>query len=117
MKHRILIIIAIFMLNCSHDSDLDIPKEESQSILHQSKPKNKIENNKSEGYEYKKKDALITNYNVIKKLTAYGRINPETKIKIKTSFGSIKIKLYDDTPLHRANFIMLIKKKYLLSYK
>ena len=100
------------MLNCSRNSNLDAPAEQSQLILHQSKPEIEIEKDKSKGTEFKKKDALITNYNVIKKLTAYGRINPETKIKIRTSFGSIKIKLYEDTPLHRANFIMLIKKKY-----
>jgi peptidylprolyl isomerase len=35
--------------------------------------------------------------------------NKETIIEIKTEFGDIKIKLYDETPLHKANFIKLIK--------
>jgi peptidyl-prolyl cis-trans isomerase B (cyclophilin B) len=34
---------------------------------------------------------------------------PETKVLIKTSEGSITVKLYNDTPLHRDNFIKLIK--------
>lgn len=33
----------------------------------------------------------------------------ETKVKIETEFGVIKIKLYNETPLHRDNFIKLIK--------
>ena len=31
---------------------------------------------------------------------------------IETELGSIKIKLYDETPLHRDNFIKLVKEKY-----
>jgi peptidyl-prolyl cis-trans isomerase B (cyclophilin B) len=34
---------------------------------------------------------------------------PETICLIKTSMGDIKIKLYNDTPLHRDNFIKVIK--------
>jgi len=33
-------------------------------------------------------------------------------IEIKTRFGSIKIKLYDETPLHRDNFIKLAKEGF-----
>ena len=36
----------------------------------------------------------------------------ETLVLIHTNIGDIKIKLYDDTPLHRDNFIKLIKQKY-----
>lgn len=35
--------------------------------------------------------------------------NNNTIISIKTSLGDIKIKLYDSTPVHRDNFIKLIK--------
>lgn len=42
-------------------------------------------------------------------LTQYGKENPENEVLIETSFGNMKLKLYDDTPLHRANFIKLIK--------
>jgi cyclophilin family peptidyl-prolyl cis-trans isomerase len=31
---------------------------------------------------------------------------------IETELGSMKIKLYDETPLHRDNFIKLVKEKY-----
>ncbi len=55
---------------------------------------------------------LITNKNVVDFLTEYGKNNPENKVRITTQHGSIEIELYRDTPLHRANFIYLIKQKY-----
>ena len=38
--------------------------------------------------------------------------NENTLISIKTTLGDIKIKLYDDTPIHRDNFIKLIDSKF-----
>jgi len=44
---------------------------------------------------------------------SYCQGNPnETKVMIVTDFGVIKIKLYDETPLHRDNFIKLVKAHY-----
>ena len=54
----------------------------------------------------------ITNENVVSFLTKYGEENPEAKVKISTRFGDIFIELYKDTPLHRANFVYLVKQKY-----
>lgn len=45
-------------------------------------------------------------------LKTYGEENPETNVRIKTRFGNIEVVLYEDTPLHRANFIMLVKNAY-----
>jgi len=45
-------------------------------------------------------------------LTEYGKENPENEIVIKTVGGDITVKLYDKTPLHRANFIRLVKSDY-----
>jgi len=45
-------------------------------------------------------------------LKKYGKENLETKVRIKTRFGNIEIELFKDTPLHRANFIMLVKNEY-----
>ena len=42
-------------------------------------------------------------------LLAYGKKNPETGVVIETPMGVIKLRLFEDTPLHRANFIRLIK--------
>ncbi len=54
----------------------------------------------------------INRRNTVAFLTAYGKENPETKILIETRLGNIKIKLYRDTPLHRASFIFLTKTGY-----
>ncbi|RFN58034.1 peptidylprolyl isomerase [Marixanthomonas ophiurae] len=54
----------------------------------------------------------ITQENLVEFLTKYGKDNPETKVKIATRLGDIVIDLYEDTPLHRANFIYLVKQGY-----
>ena len=48
-------------------------------------------------------------------LTEFGKQNPENKVIIKTKFGNISLRLYEDTPLHRANFIFLTKINYFNS--
>ena len=60
----------------------------------------------------KKDVVLITNQNKLQVLTEYGKQNPEKKVMIETGFGNITIRLYDETPLHRANFVKLIKDGY-----
>ena len=59
-----------------------------------------------------KSNLLINNKNVKEKLFEFGLKNPEELIVINTKFGQIKIRLYKQTPLHRANFIMLAKKNF-----
>ncbi|MDX1542705.1 MAG: peptidylprolyl isomerase, partial [Christiangramia sp.] len=54
----------------------------------------------------------IAQEELIPTLTEYGKKNPETRVRIKTKFGNIDVQLYRDTPLHRANFIMLVKNDY-----
>lgn len=51
----------------------------------------------------------ITNGNLTEVLSRYGKENPETEVLIETDFGNMRIRLYEDTPLHRANFVKLIK--------
>lgn len=55
---------------------------------------------------------LITQENVVDFLIEYGKNNPETGVRISTTYGEIDIQLFEDTPLHRANFIYLVKQKY-----
>ncbi|HYG04010.1 MAG TPA: peptidylprolyl isomerase [Chryseosolibacter sp.] len=51
----------------------------------------------------------VTNENVKDVLTTYFSKNPERNVTIETDYGVMKITLYDDTPLHTANFIKHIK--------
>lgn len=57
----------------------------------------------------KEKGPVINQQNVIEVLTKYGAENPENEVIIETSYGTMKLKLYSETPLHRANFVKLIK--------
>ncbi|WP_299256864.1 peptidylprolyl isomerase [uncultured Aquimarina sp.] len=54
----------------------------------------------------------LTNKNMKSFLLEYGKENPETLVRINTKFGDIHIRLYKESPLHRANFIYLVKQKY-----
>ena len=55
---------------------------------------------------------LISDNNVIERLTDFGNKNLETIVDIYTSKGKIRVKLFKDTPLHRANFLLLVKSGY-----
>ena len=54
----------------------------------------------------------ISNKNAKAFLTTYGNENPETKVLITTQVGAIELELFNDAPLHRANFIYLVKQGY-----
>ncbi len=54
----------------------------------------------------------LTSENAVSFLTEYGEENPETQVRIGTRFGAIELELFEDTPLHRANFIYLVKRGY-----
>jgi len=58
------------------------------------------------------KDTTINNENATERLLAYAEKNPETIVLIHTTLGELKIRLFKETPLHRANFIMLAKSGY-----
>jgi len=45
-------------------------------------------------------------------LRTYGAKNPENLFRVDTRFGPIVIRLYKDTPLHRASFVYLAKRNY-----
>ncbi len=60
----------------------------------------------------KKESIVVTNENKRDLLLQYGKQNPEKEVVVETDFGLIKLKLYDETVLHRANFIKLIKDGY-----
>ena len=51
----------------------------------------------------------VTDENVKQRLLSYGEKNPETIVLFITDQGMIKVRLFEDTPLHRANFIMMAK--------
>ncbi|SDK16992.1 peptidyl-prolyl cis-trans isomerase B (cyclophilin B) [Catalinimonas alkaloidigena] len=42
-------------------------------------------------------------------LRRYAKEHPENQVVMKTELGDIKVRLYDDTPIHRANLLWLIE--------
>lgn len=95
--------MAIFLFNCNQNNQKETNVDAKNSI------KNKQEN------KLKKPWDSLNSKNTETFLTEYGNQNSETKVIIKTKFGDIKLKLYEDIPIHRANFIFLTKIKYFNS--
>jgi len=71
-----------------------------------------LKNIKSTAKEAKKELFKLTNDNLREFLTKYGAENKEDNVKINTEFGHIIIQLFQKTPIHRANFIYLVKHGY-----
>ena len=60
----------------------------------------------------KKEIFLLNDKNAIPFFYEYEKKNKENLVRIITDYGNIDIKLFENTPYHRANFIFLTKKKY-----
>ena len=43
-------------------------------------------------------------------LLPYGKQYPASEVIVHTRLGDIRVKLYDDTPIHKANFLLLARK-------
>ena len=98
------------MLACGNDYPYNQKIDSKVAVTKNLVPKkDNSEDKLIETFEISK---LITNKNVEKKLMDYGLSNTEKIVEIQTLYGEIRLRLYDDTPLHRANFIMLIKKGF-----
>lgn len=54
----------------------------------------------------------ITTENAVDFFTKYGKKNKQTKVKIETRLGTIIVRLYKDTPLHRASFLYMVRSGY-----
>lgn len=54
----------------------------------------------------------LTDKTVVPFLKEYAANNKEEVVIVKTDFGDIGIRLYNNTPLHRANMIYLAKRDY-----
>jgi len=102
MKWALTLIIIFVVFSCAESTEKDsssIIKPGADTIISidDIKPKSNI-------------PKRLTDNNIVEYLKVYGEENLETIVLIITEFGNIKLKLYKDTPMHRANFIQLIKK-------
>lgn len=59
-----------------------------------------------------KPDLRLLGADVRQTITQFGKENQENQVVFHTSQGDFMVKLYNETPLHRANFIRLVKGKF-----
>lgn len=113
-KVLISTVLAAVLCACgSQPSPKGQPQQQAETASAQTeKPKPKTASPKGTKKAAKPKKVRLTEDNVVEELTKYGRENPERRVKIVTSKGTMVVELYENTPLHRANFIHLIKEHY-----
>ncbi|MEX0996714.1 MAG: peptidylprolyl isomerase [Flavobacteriaceae bacterium] len=115
MKKLISILCICFcFLNCedskkSNQTTQESPVEDSLKVSVTDAEKTPKEDTKDTLQPLVK----LTNSTLEEFLVPYGQENPERFVTLETTEGSIKLELYDNTPLHRAHFIYLIKNGYL----
>lgn len=114
MKYALLLLIylTLFLSSCNDGNDAKksaaAPEKTTQDTIIDTINRTTSTEKKESRDIYPK----ITQSNVASFLTEYGKNNPETQVRITTQHGAILIQLYTDTPLHRANFVYLVKQKY-----
>ena len=105
--HKIILFLLIFTFFACENKTKDTTeknREQKNSVN-----KSEIETTKP---KYDLETVVLTDENAVEFLTWYGEQNPENKVLIETKYGNIEVELSDKTPLHRASFIYLIKKRY-----
>jgi peptidylprolyl isomerase len=103
-------IAILFLFITLTFSGCDSP--EKKTVNTNNNPAASVKKSTVEKKKNTKKPESINDRNVVPFLSEYGKNNPETLVLLKTRLGNIKIQLYKDTPLHRANFIFLAKEGY-----
>ena len=117
MRVLFALLFISFLYGCEDTKNASAEKEKTTSIP-QTRDTiiNEVTSNtnseKKETGEVQSDFPQITSENAVEFFTKYGSKNPETKVKISTRQGDIYLDLYEDTPLHRANFIYLVKRGY-----
>lgn len=100
----LLILGAVVLFSCTQNPEPSesIPREDSLA-----ETAGKTENDKVDSLPL-----ILNQENHESYLRQYLKDNPERKFKLTTRLGELKVRLFEDTPLHTANFIMLIKRGY-----
>jgi len=107
MCNYLLLLIVVFSFSyCSKIEKKEPYKTKLESL--DSKENLKISKQK----EVEKPWDSLNRNNFEAFFTEFGKQNKEEKVMIETKFGNITLRLYKDTPIHRANFIFLTKIEY-----
>jgi len=98
----------LVLTNCSGEPDKK-PTEKPKKTAVKKKPAEK------KAAAPKKKERRFPKLNAKNAetfLLDFGKKNKEQKVRISTDFGNIDLLLYNSTPLHRSNFVYLIKQQF-----
>ena len=112
---RLLIFLfcaAFFTASCEDKKSSEEIEPTVQEVEKEEEISSDEEISEEDNFEEKAEGPLIVQEKFIPFMTKYGKKHPENKIRIKTRFGNIDVELFRDTPLHRANFIFLVKNNY-----
>lgn len=100
-----LIILFLFFIGCDE-------KKTTKKQVSESSTKTLVLEKQQAPEKKRYTNDNITSENCATFFKQYGEKNPETKVLLKTRLGNITITLYENTPLHRASFIYLVKHGY-----
>ena len=109
MKTILKLLFISFTFSC-YQCTVDKPIKKSSAIVSIAKDSSILKNSLQEAV--KTSWDSLNKKNVAAFFTEFGKQNKESQVLIKTKFGAIKILLYADVPVHRANFLFLVQRAY-----
>jgi peptidyl-prolyl cis-trans isomerase A (cyclophilin A) len=116
MTRYLLILFTVLIFSSCEDKKSASENAETPTpqVTEKKEPVKEKTTKEKEAEQQKKRPEgpLLVQEELIPDLTEYGKENPEDQVRIKTRFGNIDVELFHDTPLHRANFIFLVKHDY-----
>ena len=102
MRFFLLLFLSIVLIHC----------EGKKTNTIKTKKKNSPIVTKELRSEKKEPNFLLNDSNVMEFLLDYDKTHKENTVRITTDFGTIDIKLFEETKFHRSNFIYLTNKQY-----
>ncbi len=106
-------ILLFFLVSCGGNPDKNNPKNISDTPVETTKTLDTSEEKPTTTpTKEKEEEFILTEENAIDFFFDYAKNVKDNKVRLTTSMGSFTLKLYDDVPYHRANFIYLTKKGY-----
>lgn len=117
MQRRFYLVLCLLILFASCEDKKSAPKKTGTTEIENKAAEDSLseekEQEKKEPKEEKRPEGpLIVQEELIPFYTKYAEENPEDKVRILTRFGNIEVELFHNTPLHRANFIFMVKHDY-----
>jgi peptidyl-prolyl cis-trans isomerase B (cyclophilin B) len=112
MIHRCSIFVLFFLLVLACACTSQSPEKDTENKLTASDSASDQEIHVDDLATKPPKYPILGNDNAEAFLRTYFENNTARKIKLTTRYGALKIELFEDTPLHTANFLMMVERDY-----